>query len=148
MIHTTEGTQKRRIAVIAVPRPQRARMGYIRQGGPVPAGTPWTTIAFETPDSSAGWISTQLLQQAQARQTTPGTLSYTPASVTPAPNVSPWNSWLSPNCPDGSTTAADSSGAPITPAGRSWLWAIVGVLGAAASAVYLYENAKYKGGRF
>ena len=148
MIRTTPASQKRRIAVIAVPRPQRARLGLISDGWPTPPGTPWTTISLELPDSSANWIGYKLTEQAIARQTTPGTLSYTPASSTPAPNVAPWNSWLSPNCgPAASSSATDALGAAATPSTRSWLWLLIGGLGAAASAVYLYQAAEYKGRR-
>ena len=148
MIRTTQpGNQKRRLAVIAIPRPQQARLGVIRTGWPARDTTEaWTTISDEEPDSSANWLSYQMTQQAAARQTTPGTLVYTPASSTPAENVAPWNSWISPNCPAPSATVPTSTSTTKLP-GKNWLWLLVGGLGAAASAVYLYQSAEYKGRR-
>lgn len=143
MIRTAEqGNPKRRIAIIAIPRPQKTRLGVIRTGWPARDTTEaWTTIADETPDSSANWISYKLMDQAVARQTTPGTLTYTPASATPAQNVAPWNSWLSPNCPP--QPYADDSGAVIgTAKGRSWLWIAAGILGGVASLKYIATNGR------
>jgi hypothetical protein len=135
-----QGTPKRRIAVIEIHRPQRARMGSI---GPAPPPVlAWTTISDEPADSSANWLSMKLLEQARARQTTPGTLTYTPASDTPAPNVAPWNSWLMPNC---DPTSADATPAPPAPsvAGTSdypKVWLAIGLITAAASLTYLFNN--------
>jgi len=131
-----EGTPKRRIAIIQMPRPQRARMGSI---GPVPPPpTAWTTISDETPESSANWIASIMQRQATARETTPGTLTYTPAATTPAPYVAPWNSWLSPNCPPAGATAAPE---PATVKPTKW-WLILGAIGAAASLKYLLSDEK------
>jgi hypothetical protein len=80
--------------------------------------------------------------------------------------VAPWNSWLQPNCypdptgtsvgPNGSTPATASAApanspdatvdtnqvrSPLNSGSASPLWWIVGLLGAAASATYLYETA-------
>lgn len=146
---------KRRIAVIEIPR-QQARLGHlgvIRNGPVAAAGASlgWTTISDEAPDSSANFMSSVIQQQQSAQLTTPGTLTYTPASATPAQNVSPWNSWLQPNCPPGS--ANDAATSPSDPSAiaqtaavptdeHSTLWLLVGLLGAAASATYLYRSAK------
>jgi len=147
--HTPEGQPKRRIAVIQVPRPQRARMGSIGSGYPASGGRAiaWTTISDATPDSSDNWMSLKLREQARARETTPGSLSYTPASDTPAPNVAPWNSWANPNCgllpqQQAPTRRAAAPAAPEPTEGKeSKLWLIVGLLGAAASATYLFNAA-------
>lgn len=143
--------------MVQMARPQSARLGSIRPGAagygasadaggqliglsPVVA---WTTISDEAPDSSANFMSVVLQRQAAARQSTPGTLNYTPASDTPAANVTPWNSWLSPNCPlPGSVpaTATDAATAASADNGMSKFWAVVGLLGAAASTVYLLRS--------
>jgi hypothetical protein len=132
----------RRIAVIQVARPQRARMGSIAT-----AGDPyrsWTTISDATPDSVDNFQAMTMTRQTRSRQTTPGTLVYTPASDHAAPNVAPWNSWLQPNCFTPAQTAAAAAAAAQTQ-GNKGLWWIVGVLTAAASATYLYRSASEKG---
>jgi hypothetical protein len=132
MIHTTaKGTPKRRIAIIAMPRPQRARMGSI--GAAPPPAISWTTLSDETPDSSANWMSYTLMQQATAREATPGTLTYTPANNTPAPNVAPWNSWLSPNCPP-----ADAAAKPKPDYTKLWL--LFGGITATAGLLYIANS--------
>lgn len=151
----------RRIAVIGIPRPQPARLGrlgIIRDGSIDPINGPeaWTTISDQVPDSADNFLSSVIQSQNAAILKTPGTLTYTPASITPGQNVAPWNSWLQPNCyPDatGNTTGADGSTTPAngdtnqnagalnSGSGPSPLWWIVGLLGAAASATYLYETA-------
>lgn len=147
----------RRIGVIALPRPQQARLGrlgVIRNALPPPVA--WTTISDQVPDSADNFLSSVIQSQNAAILATPGTLTYTPASNTPAQNVAPWNSWLQPNCypdptgpSDQSAGAPDATGAaPATNQPRSALnsgspspfWLIVGILGAAASATYLYEQ--------
>lgn len=135
----------RRIAVIEMPR-RAARIGTIRS-----ATLPlrdyvvgWSTVNDEPPESSGNFLSTVLAQQDQARLNTPGTLDYTPASDTPTPNVAPWNSWQSPNCPadvpawtpDGATPAAP----PAEPGGVPFVWAIAGILAAAAAAKYVFSG--------
>jgi hypothetical protein len=150
MIRTTmNGNPKRRIAVIRIPRPQASRLGVIRVGQPRPAVT-WTTVTDEVPDSSANWMSNVLAQQQYARTTTPGTLTYTPANNTPAPNVAPWNSWLQPNCaPAASSAAFDPTATGMTAiaggaaAGApSKIWLFLGLLGAAASVKYLVRGGR------
>lgn len=158
MIRTShlQGPSTRRIAVIEMPRPQRARLGVIRaEDWPedrVTAG--WTTVAFENPaDSSANFLAGVVAQQNAAMQQTPGTLTYAPAAIYPTPNVSPWNSWLQPNCPPGAQPANGSSAASPSPASSpdaspspasgsgaptSPVWIALGILGALASAKYLF----------
>lgn len=142
MIHHTQPTgQKRRIAVIQVPRPQRARMGSIGDGSPGVA-LAWTTVSDSGPaDTSQSWLAFKLMEQARARETTPGSLNYTPASTTPVPNVPPWNSWRNPACQ--LLPPAPAAVAP-KPKEESKLWMLVGLLGAAASVTYLYNNSKGK----
>lgn len=139
---TSFNPPKRRIAVIEIPRPQRARLGSIRNGDPSPI-VAWTTLTDEAPESSANWMSLILTQQAQTRQTTPGTLVYTPASDTPQQNVAPWNSWLQPNCPPG--TAADATATdPAAPRAVSKLLLLFTGITAAAAAAYLMAEAERK----
>jgi hypothetical protein len=136
MIRTTQqNNPTRRIAVIQIPRPQRARMGSIGPGSAAPV-LAWTTIEDAAPDSSANWLSYKLMEQARARETTPGTLSYTPASDTPDPNVAPWNSWRSP---DVAATAQDLAAPPLPD--HSTVWLMIGILVATASATYLLNTA-------
>lgn len=117
-------------------------MGSI--GPAPPPAIAWTTISDETPESSANWLSYKLTEQAVARQTTPGTLSYTPASDTMPQNVAPWNSWISPNCPlpGLGPTPVTAPPAPVSPfAGvqpfTRVLFLGLGILGGLASAKYL-----------
>lgn len=137
---------KRRIAVIAMPRPQRARLGSIGDGSPAGYGAPaaWTTITDEGPESSSNFISSVLNRQTYAAINTPGTLNYTPAPSGPAPNVAPWNSWLQPNCPP----AEDSGGAGIiaNASNGEIFWGALGLISAAAAALYLANHHK-KGSR-
>lgn len=107
-----------------------------------PAAVAWTTISDEAPDSSANWLSYKLMEQATARDTTPGTLTYTPANNTPGMNVAPWNSWLSPNCPPAGYMPAPATADPGTAmAGdHSNLWLLFGGVAAAAGALYIANN--------
>ena len=148
--NTTLGaaTPKRRIAVIEMPRPQRARMGSIGYGNPARDGAvAWTTISDEAPESTGNFMSSVIAKQNLARTTTPGTLTYTPANNTPAGNVAPWNSWLQPNCgASGSSTAATAPAAAsadtsVTPSRSPWFIAL-GLIGALASAKYLFTGSR------
>jgi len=147
MIHTTQqGTPKRRIAVVQVPRPQRARMGSIGPGfaGSSSAGgsrVAWTTISDAPPDSSQNWLSLKLREQARARETTPGSLAYTPASSTPRQNTPPWNSWSMPNCGPFNEPPPAEQPAAAPPDKKEKLWLAIGLLGAAASLTYLMSRA-------
>lgn len=161
MIRTTQPQNlKRRIAVIDIPRRQSARLGVIRQAGSLidrrnAAG--YTTLAWQVPDNAQSWMADIYARQQDAQQNTPGTLVYTPANTTPMQNIAPWNSWVQPNCGDGSPDPSNPSasrpgmvsanGDPIA-AGQpaiSGLFIAVGLLGAAASAVYLYHSATARG---
>lgn len=156
MIRTTHPQDlKRRIAVIDVPRRQSARLGVIRQGGSLidrrnAAG--YTTLNWQVPDNAQAWMAQIVQRQQDAQQNTPGTLVYTPANNTPMQNVAPWNSWVQPNCGTGAPApgGAPTSGGAVMPNGDpvaasqppiSGLFIAVGLLGAAASAVYLYRSA-------
>ncbi len=139
------GAPRRRLAVIATARPQRARLGIIRPGSAANGANlsgpeAWTTISDATPDSSDNWLSYKLMEQQRARSITPGTLTYTPASTTPEPNVAPWNSWLTPNGFQCAGSQGSSSTAPQT---SKLLW-LAGILGGAASLVYLMGQTKGK----
>lgn len=141
MIHTTmHGPPKRRIAVIAIPRPQKARLGSIGNGNPAAPAIAWTTIDDAPADSSAAWLAMQIKKQNWHRNNTQGTLTYTPASVTPAPNVPAYNSWVSPNClPAPAAAASDIIDSHPN------LWMAIGILGAAASAMYLLNSISGRG---
>jgi len=139
---TTIPTNQRRIAIVKRPRPHQARLGMIRAGVlPLRDNTvAWATISDSTPDSSDNWLSTILMQQSQARLATPGTLTYTPASTTPAPAVAPWNSWAQPNCGDtGAAQIGVDNASPGAPS-DSLFWKIVGASAIAASAVFITKT--------
>jgi hypothetical protein len=137
----------RRIAVIAIPRPQQTRLGVIRNGDPAGYGPPvaWTTISAEGPESSANFLSSVIARQQAATTSTPGTLTYTPAGTLPTPNVPPWNSWLQPNCPPqtpeqaAAAAAASGGSAPL-----DLFWTAVGVVTGAAAIAYLARGKKGK----
>lgn len=136
------GPPKRRIAVIAMPRPQKARLGSIGPGEPAGYGPPlgWTTISDMQPESSANFMSTVISRQQNAVLNTPGTLRYTPAATQPAPNVPPWNSWLQPNCPPDSPGGSGSgSGSSViaTAATSPLFWAGLG-----AAALFLFSGSR------
>lgn len=142
--HQLQGPPKRRIAVIAMPRPQKARLGSIGPGEPAGYGPPlgWTTLSDMQPESSMNFISTVMSKQALAVLQTPGTLNYTPAPTGPPQNVPPWNSWLQPNCPP----AADSGSGPVASilasGGSDLFWTGVGLLTSAAALAYLFGKGK------
>jgi hypothetical protein len=94
--HTDSGAPRRRLAIIQTARPQSARLGSVGPAPPAPVA--WTTISTSVPDTSASWLSYKLMEQSHARETTPGTLVYSPADDTPAPVVAPWNSWSVAGC--------------------------------------------------
>jgi hypothetical protein len=107
--------------------------------GPIPAPPPaWTTLSDATPDSSANWQSYVIRAQNQTALTTPGTLQYTPAPITPAPVVAPWNSWNAPNCPAPIASAAVPAAAAPIPATTPTDWPKTAALLAAAAGLVFY----------
>jgi hypothetical protein len=173
MIHTLRGTPAdpgRRIAVVQIPRAQRSRLGIIRSedwiAGPnttalnslVPVSDLMTNlIANASSTTPEEWMALVLQGQAQAREQTPGTLTYTPAPGNPsgATIEPPWTNWQTSDCnpTPGSLT---STGAPSPAAAASaaaapgeidnaWYLAAA-VIGAIASLVYLKNANKRQGG--
>lgn len=147
------GPPARRIAIIEMPRPQRARMGSVGCSENYPnrnTAIAWTTVTTEGPESTGNFMASVIAKQNNARVTTPGTLTYTPANNTPQPNVAPWNSWLQPNCPDPGSAPAPTpdaqtmttTGAPPASIGRSPWFILLGVIGGLASAKYLLDGAR------
>jgi hypothetical protein len=90
---------KRRIAVIDLPRFQKARLGSI--GTPPPPVFSWTPTRPQEPSSADNWIAYIIQRQNRASETTPGTLTYTPAPLTFDPVIAPWNSWNLGTCESG-----------------------------------------------
>jgi hypothetical protein len=151
MIRTNpHSTPKRRIAVIAIPRPQQTRLGVIRNGDPASYGPPvaWTTISAEGPESSSNFLTSVMARQQLATLNTPGTLTYTPAPTAPVENVAPWNSWLQPNCPPPATpeqAAAAAAASGVVPgAPLDLFWVAVGLATSAAAIAYLARGKKGK----
>jgi hypothetical protein len=161
---------RRRIAVIQIPRAQRSRLGIIRTedwiAGPnTSALNSWapvsdlasTLIANGSSVTPEQWMATILQAQSAAGEQTPGTLSYTPAPANPsgATIEGPWASWQTSDCdPDSgsalsvgvpSPAAAAAAAAPsipgISPIDNNF-YLIAGVIGAAASLVYLKNASK------
>jgi hypothetical protein len=161
MIRSTrlQAPPKRRIAVIQNARPQRTRLGMIRNGEPSMGyqNGGWTTLSDGTPDSADNFMASVIAKQSLARETTPGSLAFTPAMSTPPPFTAPWNSWsiINNNCgvpamssgsSGGGSGAGNGAGSSAPPAGTSSpLMFIAGMLVASAAAVYLVEAAFRKG---
>jgi hypothetical protein len=175
MIRHRTAETPRRIAVVEVPRSAVNRLGRIGSIRQLPAGAhlgsireydwaqvpslvpmdvepyapqqPFTATGTRdmTPRTSSGWMATILQRQANQRESTPGTLTWTP-TPTPQPNISArWNSWSGP-CADqamqpttstsaGNGDASSSSGEPLPK-----LVLFAAALGAAASAAYLLNT--------
>ena len=130
-------------------------IGIIGDAPPPPIS--WTTISDGAPDSSENFLAMVMQRQNQAILNNPGTLSYTPASSTPAAAVAPWNSWLQPNCAPGSSPAAaaaiggsspaagmipDSSPPAAVSSSPSPFWIAVGLAAGLASVAYLANQMK------
>lgn len=166
MIHTLRGVsdQRRRIGVIQIPRAQRSRLGTIRSEEWI-SGPNTTSLSTLTPVSDLmpvmlqnassttpeQWMASILQRQAAAVLQTPGTLTYTPAPPNPsgATIEAPWASWQTGDCnpaagsltPLGVTSpAAAAAGALTGESDNTWL-IIAGLIGAAASLVYLKNSA-------
>lgn len=162
------GPASRRIAVIQIPRAQVSRLGTIRAeqwlAGPnTTALNAWTplydltqTLARNnsslTPEE---WQAQLLREQSAASEQTPGTLSYTPAPSGPsgATISPPWSRWSTSGCnpqtangsgvpAPASIAAASVPGAPAFGSGSSGWLIIAGILGAAASLMYLKQSGK------
>lgn len=163
---------KRHIAVIQIPRAQVSRLGTISSqdwsAGPnttsLNAWTPLQDLARTlsrnySSMSSDSWQAELLRRQSQASETTPGTLSYTPAPSDPssATVTPPWARWSTSAC-DPTSGGILSMGTPSPAAAAASVlaarqaaarpsstngWLIVaGILGATASLMYLKQSSK------
>lgn len=118
-------------------------MGTIREGEPARDSTPgWATLTDEPGESSGNFMAAVVASQDNARVTTPGTLSYTPAATWPVQNVAPWNSWRQPNCagapadsPGDGPTVGEISAPAINP-----ILIGLGVLTGLAALKYIFDN--------
>lgn len=134
MTRTLRGpsTPTRRIAVIELPR--LGRVGSIGPAG-IPNGQveAWTTIGSDQPSTADNWLAFVLQRQTQTRETTPGTLLYTPSpgpGQFTAPVQAAWNSWGGDQC------NADGS-APVAPA-PDYSWLLIGA--SVLTAVFMAAN--------
>jgi hypothetical protein len=103
------------------------------------------------PPTSAAWMAAIIQRQSSTRESTPGTLTYTPTSP-PQPNtVARWNSWAGPcaplpSAPNGASGDASSSNAAAAPPTSApgfslpTLGYVALALAAAASAAYLLNS--------
>ncbi len=167
MIHSLHGVadQRRRIAVIQIPRAQKSRLGWIRSqnwiAGPnTTALNSWTPVTDLLPvmqrNSSSTtpeeWQAFILQDQHRAALQTPGTLMYTPAPAYPsgATIEAPWASWSTGDCnPDAGSLTSLGVPSPAVEAAAASNYAgsdnskwgmIAAILGAAASLVYLKNS--------
>lgn len=142
-----------------IPRTQLTRLGSIRQEPTTVSGLDLYSGVYpsmrehQAPPDASQWMASILARQSQARETTPGTLSYTPTPP-PAQPVATWNSWAGP-CASGSPTNTDlndyaGEAAVTVPApahaNKFWFYLAAG-LGAAASAAYLLDSMQGRGRR-
>jgi hypothetical protein len=167
MMHTLRGPNPaRRIAVMEVPRGRNNRLGRVGSirnydWSTIPAiasltdepylpAAPYTATGAvnNTPPTSATWMASILQRQSDQRESTPGTLTYTPV-IAPQPNtVARWNSWAGPCPPSGGAIAntATPGGAPSSNGAAGGglnvpaLLYVAAALGAAASAAYLLNT--------
>ncbi len=154
MIHSLHGPPARRIAILEIPRSEKMRLGRIGTIRPEAvgqfgvdqfAGVYPTVRNDQAPSSAAQWMAAIVQRQSTARDTTPGTLSYTPTPATAPPaNLASWTSWAGPCSAAGPATQQLSPALqPLTlqSAGKNRFWLYVAAgLGAAASAAYLYDS--------
>lgn len=171
MMHTLQGPA-RRIAVVEIPRGRNNRLGRIGSireydWNQIPAIAPLTDEPYmpaqpttatgarmSDPPTSAAWMAEMIRRQSDQRESTPGTLTYTPAPPPQPGVVARWNSWAGPCLPsaiasttgsgDASSSAAASSSANGTQPWPGILY-VAAALGAAASAAYLLNG--FMGGR-
>lgn len=151
MIRSNEAPERRRrIAVVEIPRNELTRLGrlgVIRDAATTYSGIAeysgvYPTITNEPPSDAARWLAQKVQEQSTARDTTPGTLTYTPAPVgVAAPIVGSWNSWQGP-CSGTPGPTISTTPAAAAPSQHRFLWYLAAGLGAAASAAYLIESAK------
>lgn len=168
--HVLNGPPARRIAVIQIPRAQASRLGWIRSqnwiAGPnTSALNSWTPVRDLAPtlaahDSSLtpeSWQALILQRQQIANLRTPGTLEYVPAPSPPsgATIVAPWNTWSTEDCnplsgsiavtgaPSPAAAAASAASGMNYNSDRGWI-IVAGILGAAASLMYLSQSSKGK----
>lgn len=168
MMHTLRGPNPgRRIAVVEVPRGRNNRLGRVGSirnydWSTIPAiasmtdepyfpaaPTTATGAVDSTPPTSATWMASILQRQSDQRESTPGTLTYTPVTP-PQPNtVARWNSWAGPCPPSGAaiTNTATNGVAPSSSGNGGGgglnvpaLVYFAAALGAAASAAYLLNT--------
>lgn len=167
MMHTLRGPNPtRRIAVVEIARGRNNRLGRIGSirdydWSTIPAIAPLTNEPYlpaapttktgsvdNAPPTSAAWMAQILQRQSDQRESTPGTLTYTPVAA-PQPNtVARWNSWAGPCPPNQTSTIANSGAAPSSNGGGGGasgmnvpaLVYIAAALGAAASAAYLLNS--------
>lgn len=177
MIRHRISGQARRIAVVEVPRSAINRLGRVGRVGSirplnhlgsirdwdwtlVPSIVPMTVMPYlpaqptdangnviTTPPTEQSWMAAILSRQANQRESTPGTLTYTP-TPTPQPNTSArWNSWAGPCAGQSfapppavpSTTGANNGTSSSSP-GLPTVVLIAAALGAAASVAYLLNT--------
>ncbi len=173
MMHTLRGPA-RRIAIVQVPRTQLNRLGRIgsireEDWSIIPSG--FTQLTDEpympaqptdasgqkvtSPPTTSQWIASIIQAQSTARESTPGTLIYTPAPRVAAPVVARWNSWAGPCATatpgdasssagngNGTVTATDSTATPPAATGLNipGILYVAAALGAFASAAYLLDS--------
>jgi len=170
--HQPHPAAARRLAVVEVGRDPLHRLGRVGRVGtirewdwtlvpslatmnvePYAPQQPFTATGQRdmTPRTSSAWMAQIVARQSVQRESTPGTLTWTPTS-TPQANISaPWNSWAGPCAGqrfqstssngangDGASISAASSGAGQQPV-PTVLYVAAG-LGAAAAAAYLLNT--------
>jgi hypothetical protein len=172
MIHTLRGAA-RRIAVVEIPRSASNRLGRIGSirnydWNTIPEVAPLTDEPYltaqpftasgavdKTPPTTAAWLARIISAQSHYRETTPGTLTYTPAPTIPAPPVARWNSWAGPcdggipatSTSSGSGGASSSTTAPAAGFSAPTLLYVAAAIGAAASLAYIFNTAVSGEGR-
>ena len=171
MMHTLRGPA-RRLAIVEIPRTPLNRLGRVgsirnQDWTQIPDGfVPMTDEPYmpaqptdasgnviTAPPTTAQWIASIVAAQATARETTPGTLIYTPAPRIAPPTIARWNSWAGPcaigapaTSGDGSSSAAAAAAPPPGPIATSdtfnipALFYVAAALAAAASAAYFLDS--------
>lgn len=157
--HTLRGPA-RRIAIVEVPRGAANRLGRIGTIRDIDWSTipsiaplsnePWmpaqpydaTGGQSKAPPTSAQWMAQIVQRQSDRRESTPGTLTYTPSPNAQPATVARWNSWAGPclqaNGTAPSSTIDDSGAASCGAMAR--LFYVAAALAGAASAAYLLNT--------